>query len=61
MPIDASNLPPEVKRELKQVGREGRIAKLASNREGEDFDRATGWHKARSVPRNVTAVKGTEE
>ena len=49
------HLPPEVKRELKQVGwtKGLELAKLARNREGQDFDCATWLHKARALPKEV--------
>src|SRR5207253_4514004 len=45
------HLPPEVKRELKQVGwtKGLELAKLARSRDGQDFDCAIWLHKARVV------------
>src|SRR5205809_3411781 len=47
------HLPPEVKRELKQVGwtKGVELAKLARSREGQNFDCATWLHKARELPK----------
>ena len=47
------HLPPEVKRELKQVGwsKGLELAKLARRRPSEDFDCATWLHKARAMPK----------
>jgi len=47
------HLPPEVKRELKQVGwtKGLELAKLARSREGQNFDCATWLHKARELPK----------
>ena len=47
------HLPPEVKRELKQVGwtKGLELAKLARRRPSEDFDCATWLHKARELPK----------
>jgi hypothetical protein len=47
------HLPPEIKRELKQVGwsKGLELAKLARRREGQDFDCATWLHKARQMPK----------
>jgi hypothetical protein len=47
------HLPPEVKRELKQVGwsKGLELAKLARKRDGQDFDCATWLHKAREMPK----------
>ena len=47
------HLPPEVKRELKQVGwtKGLELAKLARAEEGRDFDCATWLHKARAIPK----------
>jgi len=47
------HLPPEVKRELKQVGwtKGVELAKLARSREGQSFDCATWLHKARELPK----------
>jgi hypothetical protein len=47
------HLPPEAKRELKQVGwtKGLELAKLA-RRDGQEFDCATWLHKARSLPRD---------
>ena len=47
------HLPPEVKRELKQVGwsKGLELAKLARRRDGQDFDCATWLHKAREMPK----------
>jgi hypothetical protein len=46
-------LPPEVKRELKQVGwtKGLELAKLARSRDGQSFDCATWLHKARAMPK----------
>jgi hypothetical protein len=47
------HLPPEVKRELKQVGwtKGLELAKLARNRDSQSFDCATWLHKARVLPK----------
>jgi hypothetical protein len=47
------HLPPEVKRELKQVGwtKGLELAKLARSRDGQNFDCATWLHKAREMPK----------
>src|SRR5947208_2118516 len=47
------HLPPEVKRELKQVGwsKGLELAKLARSRDGQSFDCATWLHKAREMPK----------
>src|SRR5438874_4099207 len=47
------HLPPQVKRELKQVGWTNglELAKLAKRRDGQEFDCATWLHKARVLPR----------
>jgi hypothetical protein len=47
------HLPPEVKRQLKQVGwtKGLELAKLARAKEGQDFDCATWLHKARALPK----------
>src|SRR5512132_1211314 len=47
------HLPPEVKRELKQVGwsKGLELAKLVRSRDGQDFDCATWLHKARELPK----------
>jgi len=47
------HLPPEVKRELKQVGwsKGLELAKLARRRDGQDFDCATWLHRAREMPK----------
>src|ERR1700758_1268913 len=47
------HLPPQVKRELKQVGwsKGVELAKLARNRESQNFDCATWLHKAREMPK----------
>jgi hypothetical protein len=47
------HLPPEVKRELKQVGwsKGLELAKLARRRDGQEFDCATWLHKAREMPK----------
>jgi len=47
------HLPPQVKRELKQVGwtKGLELAKLAKSRGGQVFDCATWLHKARVLPR----------
>src|SRR5438046_730459 len=47
------HLPPEVKRELKQVGwsKGLELAKLARSRNGQSFDCATWLHKARAMPK----------
>src|SRR5437667_755358 len=47
------HLPPQVKRELKQVGwtKGLELAKLAKRRDGQEFDCATWLHKARVLPR----------
>jgi hypothetical protein len=46
-------LPPQVKRELKQVGwtKGLELAKLARSRNGQEFDCATWLHKARVLPK----------
>jgi len=46
-------LPPEAKRELKQVGwtKGLELAKLARSRNGQEFDCATWLHKARELPK----------
>ena len=48
------HLPPEVKRELKQVGwsKGLELAKLARRRDGQEFDCATWLHKARELPKD---------
>src|SRR3954449_10780398 len=47
------HLPPEIKRELKQVGwsKGLELAKLARNRDSQSFDCATWLHKAREMPK----------
>src|SRR5437868_12183759 len=47
------HLPPQVKREVKQVGwtKGLELAKLARRRNGQEFDCATWLHKARVLPR----------
>src|ERR1044071_6913482 len=47
------HLPPQVKRELKQVGwsKGLELAKLARSRNGQSFDCATWLHKARELPK----------
>jgi hypothetical protein len=47
------HLPPQVKRELKQVGwsKGVELAKLARNRESQNFDCATWLHKAKALPK----------
>src|SRR2546425_4263226 len=47
------HLPPQVKRELKQVGwaKGLELAKLARRRDGQEFDCATWLHKARELPK----------
>src|SRR6476646_1189709 len=47
------HLPPEAKRELKQVGwsKGLELAKLARRNDGQDFDCATWLHKARTLPK----------
>jgi hypothetical protein len=47
------HLPPQVKRELKQVGwtKGLELAKLARRRSGQEFDCATWLHKARVLPK----------
>src|SRR5438034_3395973 len=47
------HLPPEIKRELKQVGwsKGLELAKLARRRDGQEFDCATWLHKAREMPK----------
>jgi hypothetical protein len=58
------HLPPEVKRELKQVGwsKGLELAKLARRGDGQDFDCATWLHRAREMPkvsiRNSCATRG---
>src|SRR5216117_622204 len=49
------HLPPEVRRELKQVGwtKGLELAKLARRRDGQDFDCATWLYKAREMPKEV--------
>src|SRR5438270_9683249 len=48
------HLPPQVKRELKQVGwtKGLELAKLARRRDGQEFDCATWLHKARFLPKD---------
>src|SRR6266550_5515492 len=48
------HLPPQVKRELKQVGwtKGLELAKLAKRRDGQEFDCATWLHKARVLPKD---------
>jgi hypothetical protein len=48
------HLPPQVKRELKQVGwtKGLELAKLARSRDGQEFDCATWLHKARVLPKD---------
>src|SRR5881409_979721 len=47
------HLPPQVRRELKQVGwtKGLELAKLARRRDGQEFDCATWLHKAREMPK----------
>jgi hypothetical protein len=47
------HLPPQVKRELKQVGwtKGLELAKLARRRDGQEFDCATWLHRAREMPK----------
>ncbi len=47
------HLPPQVRRELKQVGwtKGLELAKLARSRDGQEFDCATWLHKAREMPK----------
>src|SRR6184192_899816 len=47
------NLPPHVRRELKQVGwtKGLELAKLARSRDGQEFDCATWLHRAREMPK----------
>src|SRR5438128_8874092 len=47
-------LPPQVKRELKQIGwtKGLELAKLARSRDGQGFDCATWLHKARAMPKD---------
>src|SRR3989449_7708969 len=47
------HLPPQVKRELKQVGwtKGLELAKLARRRDGQEFDCATWLHRARVLPK----------
>jgi hypothetical protein len=47
------HLPPQIKRELKQVGwsKGLELAKLARNRDSQSFDCATWLHKAREMPK----------
>jgi hypothetical protein len=47
------HLPPQVRRELKQVGwtKGLELAKLARRRDGQEFDCATWLHKARALPK----------
>ena len=47
------HLPPEVKREVKQVGwsKGLELAKLARRRDGQEFDCATWLHRAREMPK----------
>jgi hypothetical protein len=47
------HLPPQVRRELKQVGwtKGLELAKLARRRDGQEFDCATWLHKARLLPK----------
>src|SRR5437762_6877084 len=47
------HLPPQVRRELKQVGwtKGLELAKLARSRDGQGFDCATWLHKAREMPK----------
>jgi hypothetical protein len=47
------HLPPEVKRDLKQVGwtKGLELAKLARSRDGQEFDCATWLHKAKVLPK----------
>ena len=48
------HLPPQVKRELKQVGwtKGLELAKLARRRDGQEFDCATWLHRARVLPKD---------
>src|SRR5437763_7986072 len=48
------HLPPQVRRELKQVGwtKGLELAKLARRRDGQEFDCATWLHKARLLPKD---------
>src|SRR5689334_20548883 len=47
------HLPPQVRRELKQVGwtKGLELAKLARRKDGQEFDCATWLHKARELPK----------
>jgi hypothetical protein len=49
------HLPPEIKRQLKQVGwsKGLELAKLARSRDGQDFDCATWLHKAKILPKEA--------
>jgi len=57
------HLPPEVKRELTQVGwtKGLELAKLARAKEGHDFDCATWLHKARALPKEEFAREVEKE
>ena len=48
------HLPPQVRRELKEVGwtKGLELAKLARSRDGQEFDCATWLHKARVMPKD---------
>ncbi len=48
------HLPPQVRRELKQVGwtKGLELAKLARSRDGQEFDCAIWLHKARALPKD---------
>jgi hypothetical protein len=53
------HLPPEVKRELKQVGwsKGLELAKLARRRDSQSFDCATWLHKAQACPKKSFGKK----
>src|SRR5438445_10162839 len=57
------HLPPQVKRELKQVGwtKGLELAKLARRRGGKEFDCATWLHKARALPKDEFRREVEEE
>ncbi len=57
------HLPPQVKRELKQVGwtKGLELAKLARRRDGQEFDCATWLHKARALPKDEFRREVEEE
>src|SRR5205085_2683344 len=57
------HLPPQARRELKQVGwtKGLELAKLARRRDGQEFDCATWLHKARLLPKDEVRREGEKE